>query len=152
MMPVRSPVAAMPAPDVGQFPLQIGHQHVPLLGLEIFLHFQKMLDFHFFQANLEAADLLNLVLHGRPFRQRFPLEKIKEFPALLHQFLAKIPNLAPVLRNQAQKSLALLLVQVKLPHHLTKRQGGLLRGRRFHLPILPAQINQGADGPQVQGQ
>jgi hypothetical protein len=152
MMPVRSPVAAMPAPEVGKFPLQIGHQQVPLLGLEIFLHFQKVLDFHFFQADLEAADLLNLGLHRGPLRQRFPLEKLKEFPALLHQFLAKIPNLAPVLRNQAQKSLALLLVQVKLPHHGAKRQGSLLRGSRFHLPVLPAQINQAADGPQVQGQ
>jgi len=137
---------------VGQFLFQIGHQHLPLVGLEIFLDLQEVLNFFFLQADLEAADLLNLGLHRRPLRQTLLPEKSKKLPPLPHQFLVELPNSTPMLGYQASESLALLLVQVKLLYQSPKGQGGLLRRGRFHLLILPAQISKGADGSQIQGQ
>ena len=83
----HSPMPAMLAPKWGQSLFQVSHEPVPLLGLEIFLDFQEVLDFFLFQADLESADLLNFGLHRRPLRQIFLLEEGKEFPALLRQFL-----------------------------------------------------------------
>jgi hypothetical protein len=143
---------AVPPPDARQPLLQVGHEYLALLGLEIFLHFQEVLDFFFFQADLESADLLDLSLHRRPLGQLLLFEQSKEFPALLHQFLVELANSTPVLRDQAPERLPLLRDQVQLLYHAPKRQGGLLRRRRLHLLVLPAQISKGADGPQVQGQ
>ena len=80
------PMSAMLAPERGQSLFQVNHEHLALLGFEIFLDFQEVLHFLFFQANLETADLLNFGLHRRPRWQIFLLEEGEEFPALLRQF------------------------------------------------------------------
>ena len=47
------PVPAMLAPERGQSLFQVNHEQLALLGFEIFLDFQEVLHFLFFQADLD---------------------------------------------------------------------------------------------------
>jgi len=144
--------AAGPTQGLFQAGLHQVQEDGALFGFQLLSELQQMLYQLLFQFTLEGADLPDLGLnggHGGLLR----LEQLEEFLAFDKQFSSEFRDFGAVLRKHAVHGAALSLIQLQGPPKGSHAQGG----RHFRLGqlwgvVLISEIDEGADGPEIQGQ
>ena len=154
-MPGAAAPAAHGAAGATQGLVQTGLDQIQkggaLFGFQFFPELQQVPHQLLFQFALRGADFFDLGVDERQVRG-LSLEQLEELLASLEQFAPDGLDLGPMLREQAAHGLTLSLIQLQglpqLPHGQGRRQ---VPGQPLRL-ILIMEIDEGADGPEVQGQ